>query len=52
MARFSTRRDGIKKKNTDFLHLGCISFACAEHSERILSNEMHQNCVRGNVPRL
>jgi hypothetical protein len=26
---------------------GCISFACPEHSERILPNEIHQNCVRG-----
>jgi hypothetical protein len=26
---------------------GCISFACPEHSERILSYETHQNRVRG-----
>jgi hypothetical protein len=28
------------------VNVGCISFACPEHSERVLPNEIHQNCVR------
>jgi hypothetical protein len=29
------------------IYLGCISFACPKHSERVLPNEIHQHCVRG-----
>jgi hypothetical protein len=40
-------RGGNSLYGNGLVQLGCISFAYPEHSEHILSNEMHQNCVQG-----